>query len=33
MAMCIVVTSAAVKIVHLMLTRRLERSTQAWRKR
>ena len=33
MAMCIVVTSAAVKIVHLMLTRRLERTTQAWRKR
>jgi len=33
MAMCIVATSAAVKIVHLMLTRRIERSTQAWRKR
>ena len=33
MAVCIVVTSAAVKIVHLMLTRRLERKTQAWRKR
>jgi iron(III) transport system permease protein len=33
MAMCIVATSAAVKIVHLMLTRRLERTTQAWRKR
>jgi iron(III) transport system permease protein len=33
MAMCIVATSAAVKIAHLMLTRRLERKTQAWRKR
>ena len=33
MAMCIVLTSAAVKVVHLMLTRRLERRTQAWRKR
>jgi iron(III) transport system permease protein len=33
MAVCIVVTSAAVKIVHLMLTRRIERTTQAWRKR
>jgi iron(III) transport system permease protein len=33
MAMSIVVTSAAVKIVHLMLTRRFERRTQAWRKR
>jgi iron(III) transport system permease protein len=33
MAVCIVATSAAVKIVHLMLTRRIERSTQAWRKR
>ena len=33
MAVCIVVTSAAVKIVHLMLTRRIERKTQAWRKR
>jgi iron(III) transport system permease protein len=33
MAICIVATSAAVKIVHLMLTRRIERKTQAWRKR
>jgi len=33
MAVCIVATSAAVKIVHLLLTRRIERSTQAWRKR
>ena len=33
MAMTIVVTSAAVKIGHLLLTRRLERTTQAWRKR
>jgi iron(III) transport system permease protein len=33
MAICIVATSATVKIVHLMLTRRIERSTQAWRKR
>ena len=33
MAMCIVLTSAAVKIVHLLLTRRLERRTQAWRRR
>ena len=33
MAVCIVATSAAVKIVHLMLTRRIERTTQAWRKR
>ena len=33
MAMCIVLTSAAVKIVHLLLTRRLERSTQAWKRR
>ena len=33
MAMCIVLTSAAVKIVHLLLTRRLERTTQAWRRR
>ncbi|MDH4059835.1 MAG: putative 2-aminoethylphosphonate ABC transporter permease subunit [Aquincola sp.] len=33
MAVCIVATSAAVKIVHLMLTRRFERRTQAWRKR
>jgi iron(III) transport system permease protein len=33
MAMCIVLTSAAVKVVHLLLTRRFERTTQAWRKR
>jgi iron(III) transport system permease protein len=33
MAICIVATSAAVKFVHLMLTRRIERKTQAWRKR
>jgi iron(III) transport system permease protein len=33
MAICIVATSAALKVVHLMLTRRIERKTQAWRKR
>jgi iron(III) transport system permease protein len=33
MAIVIVLTSAAVKIAHLMLTRRIERTTQAWRKR
>ena len=33
MAMAIVATSAAVKITHVVLTRRLERTTQAWRKR
>jgi iron(III) transport system permease protein len=33
MAMTIVATSAAVKIVHLVLTRRFERRTQAWRRR
>ncbi|MEO8305169.1 MAG: putative 2-aminoethylphosphonate ABC transporter permease subunit [Betaproteobacteria bacterium] len=33
MAMTIVLTSAAVKIGHLLLTRRLNRTTQAWRKR
>jgi iron(III) transport system permease protein len=33
MAMTIVATSAGVKIAHVMLTRRLERVTQAWRKR
>ena len=33
MAMTIVATSAAVKIAHVILTRRLERTTQAWRKR
>ena len=33
MAITIVVTSASVKIAHLLLTRRLERTTQAWRRR
>ena len=33
MAITIVVTSASVKIAHLLLTRRLERTTQAWRQR
>ncbi len=33
MAMTIVATSAAVKITHVLLTRRFERSTQAWRRR
>jgi iron(III) transport system permease protein len=33
MAMSIVATSAAVKITHVLLTRRFERTTQAWRKR
>jgi iron(III) transport system permease protein len=33
MAICIVATSAAVKIVHLLLSRRFERKTQAWRTR
>lgn len=33
MAVCIVATSAAVKIVHVLLTRRIERTTQAWRTR
>jgi iron(III) transport system permease protein len=33
MAMTIVATSAAVKIAHVLLTRRLQRVTQAWRKR
>lgn len=32
-AMTIVMTSAAVKIAHVLLTRRLERTTQAWRRR
>ncbi len=32
-AMTIVFTSAAVKVVHVLLTRRLERTTQAWRRR
>jgi len=29
----IVATSAAVKITHVLLTRRFDRSTQAWRQR
>ncbi len=33
MAMAIVATSAAVKIAHVLLTRRLDRTTQAWRRR
>lgn len=33
MAITIVVTSASVKIAHLLLTRRLGRTTQAWRRR
>ena len=33
MAMTIVFTSTAVKIAHVLLTRRLERTTQAWRRR
>ena len=33
MAMVIVATSASVKIAHVLLTRRLERTTQAWRNR
>lgn len=33
MAMTIVATSASVKIAHLLLTRRLERTTQGWRRR
>ncbi|MCK6451570.1 MAG: putative 2-aminoethylphosphonate ABC transporter permease subunit [Alphaproteobacteria bacterium] len=33
MAMTIVATSAAVKIGHVLLTHRLERTTQAWRRR
>ena len=33
MAMVIVATSAAVKVGHVLITSRLERSTQAWRKR
>ena len=33
MAVTIVVTSAAVKIAHLFITRRLQRRTQAWRQR
>jgi hypothetical protein len=31
--MAIVATSASVKIAHVLLTRRLERSTQGWRRR
>ena len=33
MAMAIVATSAAVKVTHVLLTRRLDRTTQAWRRR
>ncbi|MCZ4313359.1 putative 2-aminoethylphosphonate ABC transporter permease subunit [Comamonadaceae bacterium G21597-S1] len=33
MAVAIVATSASVKIVHLLITRRLNRRTQAWRQR
>ncbi len=33
MAVTIVATSAAVKIAHVLLTRRLERTTQGWRRR
>ncbi len=33
MAMTIVATSTAVKIAHVLLTRRLDRTTQAWRRR
>ena len=33
MAMSIVATSAGVKIAHVLLTRRLNRTTQAWRRR
>jgi iron(III) transport system permease protein len=33
MAVTIVATSAAVKILHLLLTRRLDRRMQAWRQR
>ncbi len=33
MAMTIVATSAAVKVAHVLLTHRLERTTQAWRRR
>lgn len=33
MAVAIVATSATVKVAHLLLTRRLERRTQAWRQR
>ena len=33
MAMAIVATSASVKVAHVLLTRRLERSTQGWRRR
>jgi hypothetical protein len=33
MAITIVATSAAVKIAHVVLTHRLARTTQAWRRR
>jgi iron(III) transport system permease protein len=33
MAMTIVATSAAVKVTHVLLTRKLDRTTQAWRQR
>jgi hypothetical protein len=33
MAMTIVLTSAGIKIAHVLLTQRLERRTQAWRRR
>ena len=33
MAVVIVATSAVVKLLHLLITRRLQRSTQAWRQR
>ncbi len=33
MAVAIVATSASVKVAHLLITRRLERRTQAWRQR
>ncbi len=33
MAMMIVYTSSAVRLLHFLLTRGIERRTQAWRKR
>lgn len=33
MAMTIVFTSAAVKVAHVLITRRMEKTTQAWRRR
>ena len=33
MAVAIVATSAGVKVLHLLLTRRLDRRMQAWRRR